>query len=59
MNELPKIFLTQWASTTLEPITDTWHVVIPYPTPQDWQIGVDQWRCIRFNAQPPTQGELA
>jgi len=58
MTEFPKFFLTLGASTSMEPISGTWHVVIPYPSPQDWQIKEDEWSCIRFNAQPPTQGEL-
>ena len=59
MTEFPEFFLTQWASTSLEPVSGTWHVVIPYPTQQDWLIGTDAWHCTHFNTQPPTQGELA
>jgi len=58
VTEFPEFFFNAGASTYLEPTSGKWHVVLAYPSQQDWQIGADEWHCTRFNAQPPTQGEL-
>ena len=59
MIQIPDFIIMKNAATTLDPVTGDWHAVITQPTQQDWHIAQDEWLCIRFNALPPTQGELA
>lgn len=58
MIQFPNFLLMHNAATTFDPVTGNWHAVVTQPTQQDWTIAQDEWKCIRFNALPPTQGEL-